>query len=259
MQTNNFEKHLVQKLKKRKLTPSESAWERLSSQLDEVDEKRKKRKRIYIGYAASILVIISISLSLFYNKNLEEVPVNLPQQITANPNVFEEVKPQKQTEKTLLAKEEIKEAKKETIKEKIFVARKETVENKGIGKQPIKYESTKESLVLKEKSFEEQLPVKKTKQTKFKRIQVNADDLLYAVTHSPEEVKSYYAKYNINRKSVIDTIQMQLRKSNLKIDPETILAEVEMAIEESDFKQNFMHKFKAKLSDVIVAIADRNN
>jgi hypothetical protein len=47
-------------------------------------------------------------------------------------------------------------------------------------------------------------------------------------------------------------------RSNLKINPETILAEVEYDLEEADFKQNFMRKFKLKLSDVIVAIADRN-
>ncbi|MDO6744558.1 hypothetical protein Q4553_08235 [Tenacibaculum soleae] len=82
--------------------------------------------------------------------------------------------------------------------------------------------------------------------------------MLFAVTHSQEEVKEYYAKYKINRKDVLDTIRKELIKSNLTINPETILAEVEYDIKETDFEQNFMKKFKSKLSNVIVAIADRN-
>ena len=90
------------------------------------------------------------------------------------------------------------------------------------------------------------------------RIKVNSNDLLYSVTHSPTEVKAYYAKYNVNREDILKTIKYELKKSNLKVNPNTILAEVERGIDDDLFQNNFMQKLKLKISDIAVAIADRN-
>ena len=79
------------------------------------------------------------------------------------------------------------------------------------------------------------------------------------MTHSKEEVKAYYAKYNINRDEVLQSIQNQLNKSNFKIDANTILAEVERDIDEDDFQNNFMKSLKKRVSDIASAIASRND
>ena len=97
------------------------------------------------------------------------------------------------------------------------------------------------------------------KQDPHSRIKINSNDLLYAVTHSKEEVKAYYAKYNINRDEVLQSIQNQLNKSNFKIDANTILAEVERDIDEDDFQNNFMKSLKKRVSDIASAIASRND
>ncbi len=83
--------------------------------------------------------------------------------------------------------------------------------------------------------------------------------MLFAVTHSPQEVKTYYAKYNVNRDDVLKTIKSELKKSNLKVNPETILAEVERTIDEDDFQNNFMKTLKRRVSDIATAIASRND
>ena len=90
-------------------------------------------------------------------------------------------------------------------------------------------------------------------------IKINADDLLFAVTHSPKEVSAYYAKYNVNRNDVLRTIKSELKKSNFKIDPNTILAEVERTIDDDIFQNNFMNSLKRKVSDIAEAIASRND
>ena len=90
-------------------------------------------------------------------------------------------------------------------------------------------------------------------------IKVNSDALLFAVTHSKEEITTYYAKYNVDRDTVLKRIEMQLEQSKLKIDAATILAEVELAIDENTFKNNFMQSIKKRVSDLATAIASRND
>lgn len=258
MQTNNFEKHLVEKLKNRTVTPSESAWERLSTQLDEEEGKSKKKKFFYLGYAASIVVVVALGV-LYNQQEQKQIPIENNKHIltdvdTTNQKTEEE---KKTIEKTIIEEgiaNNVVQQKSEKRK-KLVVIKEDVKKQTILEEQPIKEKVQKE--VLKEKH--DKTIITKEKHKIPKRIRINADDLLYAVTHSPDEVKAYYAKYNINRKNVLDTIQKQLRKTNLKIDPELILAEVENSIEEADFQENFMNKFKSKLSDVIVAIADRNN
>ncbi|CAM1343660.1 hypothetical protein [Tenacibaculum amylolyticum] len=258
MQTNNFEKHLVEKLKNRTVTPSESAWERLSAQLDEEEGKNKKKKFFYLGYAASILVVVTLGILFTQRKEQEPIKSNKHILITNVDTTDSKVKEEKTIKEKITVEKGIADnviQQESKTRKKLVVIKEDTKKQIVLEEQPIKSEAQKE--VVKEEELKEKIIPKKYKTPK--RIRVNADDLLYAVTHSPEEVKVYYAKYNINRKNVLDTIQKQLRKSNLKIDPEVILAEVENSIEEADFQENFMNKFKSKLSDVIVAIADRNN
>ena len=82
---------------------------------------------------------------------------------------------------------------------------------------------------------------------------------MYAVTHNKDDVKTYYAKYKINREDVLKTIRKALKKSNIKVDSHLILAEVERTINEDDFQNNFMKSLKRKVSDLAIVIASRND
>ena len=90
-------------------------------------------------------------------------------------------------------------------------------------------------------------------------ININSNDLLYAVTHTKEEVAQYYAKYNIDRDKVLKSIQQELDKTGLKVNPNTILAEVERTIDEDDFQNNFIKSIKKRVTNMATAIASRNN
>ncbi|WP_299677801.1 hypothetical protein [uncultured Tenacibaculum sp.] len=268
MQTDNFDKQIAEKLKNRRLSPSGSAWERLSNQLDEVDQSKRKNKMVVLGYVASILLLVSIGI--FYLKGETNNSIEFPkEEIVTKTNIkvkdneilettikediqpvvlakTDEVEKNKATTKTIDKNQDIKLTQKEFNK-KIDFVKAEIKDDKLLA---VKQELTKDTVVVQK--IKSVIPTTK-------RIYVNADDLLYAVTHTPEQVKEYYAKYNINRNDIIDTVRYKLSKSNLKIDPEVILAEVENAIDESYYQENFMDKFKSKLSEVIVAIAERNN
>ncbi|WP_299708794.1 hypothetical protein [uncultured Tenacibaculum sp.] len=263
MQKDSFENQIREKFRDRTLTPSNSAWERLSNKLDEQEQnKRTKKKYRFLLYAASLVLLIGLGFSFFLqgeNSETIEVPNNI---IVVQDNV-----PTTILEKETEIKNQIKEPKEviQDNKEEVAITK------------PIQIKKEEKLILPDTKEIENvlaQIPVEKEEPVKDqtdksletitiiktnKRIRVNPDDLLYAVTHTPQEVQAYYAKYNINRNSIIDTVQQQLKKSNLKVDPESILAEIELSIQEDDFKENFMHKFKLKLTDVIVAIVDRNN
>ncbi len=261
MQRNNIDTHFADKLKDREINPSTSAWERLSIQLDKEQQKKKRKRFFYLSYAASVAVLIGIGF--FYKSNdnivnIENTIVNASIDTLKIKDInLHEILP---IEEAIVNKEKIvldDEISLE-IAEKSIIKKHKKIAEKGIA-VIINNHIDKETDFIAEENRETILVVgvQKAKVAK-SRIKVNSDDLLFAVTHSQQEVKEYYATYKIKRKDMLDTIQKELTKSNLKINPETILAEVEYDIEEADFKQNFMQKFKSKMSDVIVAIADRN-
>ncbi len=245
---NNLDKNIIEALKNREITPSNSAWERLKVKLDEEEKSKRKKNISYAAYAAAIALIITISITGFSGEKRNKVDylvINMEKESITSENDLENEIIITEVKKTNIKN------RRNSNKKKIHIAKIENLitpkeENQVFNQHKISNPLLKQDSLLKVKNIK-------------KRIQINPDDLLYAVTHTPEEVKKYYVKYHINRNMIIDTLKSQLKKSNLKVDPETILAEVESRIEEEDFKENFIDKFKSKLSDVLVAISDKNN
>ncbi|PKH51065.1 hypothetical protein CXF68_10380 [Tenacibaculum sp. Bg11-29] len=264
-QINNIDKHIASKLKDRELKPSSSAWERLNVQLDNEQHKKKKKGMLYLGYVASVAILISLGVFYQVTNSSENaidtiiVETSLDTVKIKKINLEDILSTEEAIVKTLHVKNKNNH---KTAKNSDFKNYKESKKEKiaSLINEPVKITETIKIEVLKIANENTSLLNINTqkKQVLISRVKVNSDDLLFAVTHSPQEVKEYYAKYKVKREKVLETIKKELMRSNLKINPETILAEVEYDLEEADFKKNFMRKFKLKLSDVIVAIADRN-
>ncbi|MEE3999047.1 hypothetical protein V1T75_01765 [Tenacibaculum sp. FZY0031] len=259
MSSNNIDKHIAGKLKNRELTPSHSAWERLEARLDNEKAAKKKNWFLYVGYAASLALLISF-VALYFTgseskETIEEVIVTTPiDTLKINTKGIEkflrntdeavvEIEENQQEKQLLKKKKKITTTKNSTLKEKDIIFKK--IQNKELPKEEEVVAKLDKPLVTKKKEFNS-------------RVRVNSDDLLFAVTHSSEEVKEYYAKNKVKREDVLKTIEDELKKSNLKIDPNIILAEVERTIDDEEFKGDFMQKLKSKISDIAVAIVDRN-
>lgn len=270
MKTNKLDTNIKEQFGNRTFKPSASAWERLSAQLDEQEQKKKKGWFFYIGYAASLVVLISVSFWLFSDN---DKPVILENSIVKTPidtllidkkiNKFMNEIP---VEEAIVNNQKVEEVPK-TNKNRNAIANKviQSDFNKKLTllKTPSNYKDeitnvdhkqniipTKKESKLKKESF---------KQDTNSSIKINSDDLLFAVTHNKEEVKTYYATYNINRDEVLKTIRNQLKESNLKVSPTTILAEVERNIDEDAFQNNFMKSLKKRVTDIASAIASRND
>ena len=280
MKTNNIDKNIKEKFENRTFKPSSSAWERLSVQLDDQPQEKKKGWFFYIGIAASILLLVSIGIQLLSKKEAtiqpKEIIVNNPIDTNVIHQKIDQFINEVPVEEAIVKNDKIDEEATE-IETKEVVSLKEKSQKRIVNKEISK---TKERIVIAQVDEKEIKNINKTndiskvianqkdvdsvkkkilKQNPNSRIKINSDDLLFAVTHSPQEVKEYYAKYNVNREDVLKTIKSELKKSNIKVNPNTILAEVERNIGEEDFQNNFLKSIKRRVSNIATAIASRND
>ena len=278
MMENNLDRDIREKLQGREIQPSESAWERLSSQLDDAQRKRKKGWFLFMGYAASILLLVS--LFLFLNKGEDKTEVKdqilveddtkVPEiDTTKDFNTFPSeneviVENQKVEEKKVEKKEEFVAKKKlspkfQSPKQEPVIASKSQQKDVKLIKEVPKIED----VIRKEETAvaDNQTIIKKDSGNAFNKegIYVDSEALLLSVTSTREELRAFYKKYKVDRAEVLLAIQEELKKSSLKIDPNTILAEVEKDVNEESFQNNFYQFIKKRVSGVATAIANRNN
>ena len=274
MKTNKLDHNIKEKFAKRTFEPSASAWERLSTQLDEQPKEKKRGWFFYIGAAASILLLVSIGIQLFSTSSVEELPKEEVVIKEVNKHVIESNKIKNEVPvQEALVKVESKSinqqnSKNSNPKKENFIKRKIN-KNSHIKKELIiiannEVKKEEKNIASEVKDFDTSTKIESLKTPALKlnpnsRIKINSDDLLFAVTHSAQEVKSYYAKYNVNRQDVLRTIKSELKKSNLKVNPSIILAEVERTIDDDVFHNNFMKSLKRRVSDIATAIASRND
>ena len=118
MPIDKMDKEIIKKLKDREYTPSSSAWERLSTQLDE-HKVRKKRRRFQIASAASILLLLGLT-SIYFFKSTD---TPLPQEIIVNTEIDNTIQEKElQIESILEFKEELVADNEEIVEKTFYVA-----------------------------------------------------------------------------------------------------------------------------------------
>jgi hypothetical protein len=296
METNKIDKIVRDSLQSRTIQPSSSAWERLSDQLDVVEAPRRINWFKYAGYAASVLLLISVAF--FINTDDATDPIKENDIVTVpvidstdfvKPNFKNTVPVEIVIVKTEKPAEDKKEVKKNTQKNSVVAQKKSTKlkvpsivkENSRIviaEHKPIESKEAKQisntrikidsdallSAVTNtdkkiEKSTEIIIPDASKKLLNQSKIKINSDALLYAVSNPNKDINEYYKKYNIDRDEVLKNIQKELNKVNLRIEASTLLTDVEKTIDEETFKKSFMQVVKGKITGLASAFANRNN
>ena len=283
---NNLDREIREKLQHREIQPSASAWERLSAQLDAVEEKKKRNWFLYIGYAASIALIVSLFFILQKkDQNESDIPENVIVEETVKEPKIDKTKefntlPVENNAIVENKTESVEEQKKEKgVQKKLVPAFKKTITDTktAVAKQETKaLPKKKEEVLDAQKQFKEIIKEdktvvaaisnekintvnSKTKKINTNSISVDSEALLFSVTNTREDIRAYYKKYKIDRQEVLLAIEKELKKSSLQIDPKTILAEVERDVNEESFQNNFYQFIKKRVSGVATAIANRNN
>jgi hypothetical protein len=275
MKTNKLDNSIKEKFANRTLAPSASAWERLSAKLEEQPKENKIGWFFYIGAAASILLLVSVVVQVLSSDEPTVLPKNEVVIEHIDKDLIDEkleklnnelpieeaiVKTTRVEEKTKVDKEVIPTSKKpKNNSSNTIIANNKKIEKIIANKNKIiiaKIEEKNTNAIPVKEEFQIKLT---NKQNPNSRIKIKSEDLLFAVTHTPKEVKEYYAKYNVNREDVLKTIRNQLKESNIKINPNTILTEVERTINDDDFQNNFMKSLRKRVSNIATAIASRND
>ena len=285
METNNIDKIVSDSLKSRTIQPSNSSWERLSNQLDIAQEKKRKNWFLYVGYAASVLLLVSVGF--FMNTDDVLAPIT-PNTIVTAPVVdtTKFVKPTLQntipTETVIVNVDEVK-SQKNTItkKRKPQIKQAKIIENNLIViadanvdiKKENKNKLDKNRIIIDSNSLlnsvdnsttivaKTKIEIPKASKKIFKQtdIKINSDALLFAATNPTKDINEFYKKYNVDRNDVLKNIQKELQKVNLKIDANTLLTDVEKKIDEDTFRNSFMQVVKGKITGLASAISNRNN
>jgi hypothetical protein len=288
METNNIDKIVKDSLESRTIKPSNSSWERLSSQLNIAQEKKRKNWFLYVGYAASVLLLISVAFFMNTDDDIEPI---IPEKVVTSPIIdttkfvkptiqntvktetvivkTDEVDEKQQQKKPIVRKRkpQIKQAK--IIEENPIIIADATVDIKKEIKNPLQQNriiidsnsllKSVDQTATKVAETTIVIPKETKKHLQKSAIKINSDALLYAATNPDKDINEFYKKYNIDRNDVLKNIQKELNKVNLKIDANTLLTDVEKKINEETFKNSFMQVIKGKITGLASAIANRNN
>tara|TARA_B110000238_G_scaffold40289_1_gene42913 strand:- start:2285 stop:3091 length:807 start_codon:yes stop_codon:yes gene_type:complete len=268
MKKNKLDTNIKEKFGQRKIAPSANAWERLSLQLDLQPKQKKKGWFWFASSAASVLILFSLGLYTFSSDSLENIPtkeiiVNQEIDTVQILNKIEAIFKDAPVENALV-KSEKKENRTKMNSKVIAVKKINIILPKKVVIQNIiskNNETTAVANVNKKNTFI--LPIKEvSKGEDFtngnSRIKVNASDLLYAVLNEPI-VEEEALKNNMSSAALLKMIKIELKKSNLKVDPKIILAEVESTIKNDIFQNNFLKSLKARITDIATAVASRND
>ena len=278
METNNTDTNIKQKFAKREIVPSASAWERLSKELDGQPKHKKRGWLLYTGYAATVLILISVGIYTFSrnaiaDEILENVlvkqEIDTVQILHKIDKVFNEVPLEKAIVKAVIVKEKLETSilEKSSVEQSIAEIEADKILKKEADTPVVTIESKEiRSVVMVEEKKAIFIPIKETIINKTTtqpilkaRIKVNAEELLYAVTNESKYPLTISFERNINRTELLTTIKNELEKSNFQVDPKIILAEVELAIKDDFFQNNFLETIRLSITSFATAAVNRNN
>ncbi|WP_139959383.1 DUF3379 domain-containing protein [Flavicella sediminum] len=248
METNNTDTVFKEAFKNRKLQPSSSSWNRLSAQLDEHQEtKKKKRVWVFLSYAASFLFILG--LSIYYSQQSTTTPVyNLEEQLVGNDKTTAAPIVHPKVETLIIVEEPTTSYLKETSiafnnKKKQKITKQTIIPLKVENKSDVK------TAIASSIAATEPKELAATK-TSHRKIKIDPNLLLEAIALENEALLNKTEKRNL--------IEKELLKRNLNLDPIALLQEIEKDIDNSSFKEKFMKSLKVNIEHFATAFNERN-
>lgn len=249
METDKFEKHIKEQFKDREIQPSANAWEKISSELNS-DTSKKKPGYLWMGIAASVMVLIGIAL-FYFNGSDDVNEIQFEVVDTNNKKTLEE---KKSTESVpFLEKEPEAVVKNDVEKINSGVAKKqESIKNKEIITVEDEIEVASVERIVPEKEGDEFEISDDIINTKVAGIVAQLDVLEQYSTVTDAEVDS------LLKMAQQEILREKIFKTDKSVDALALLTEVEGELDQS-FRDQIFNSLKASFIKVRTAVADRNN
>ncbi|MEO9659772.1 hypothetical protein [Maribacter dokdonensis] len=249
METDKFEKHIKTKLQEREIQPSANAWSKIASELND-DDAKKKPVYLWMGIAASVVVLIGIAMFYFNgNTAATKMPteiVDIKKERTLKEVPVKDVLPIDKEEVEVVAHSEI-----ETSIEKVVEEENILIKEQG-------------PLVLKDEIevAVNQVPTS----TSVEKLVVTDDiinskvaDVIAQVTVLEQNSTVTDAEVDSLLKRAQDEIlRDKIFNKDKSVDAMALLTEVEDELDQS-FRDQIFDSLKAGFIKVRTAVADRNN
>ncbi|HDZ07103.1 hypothetical protein LCGC14_0166610 [marine sediment metagenome] len=250
MGTDKFEKHIKAQFKEREIQPSENAWEKLSSELN-TDDRDKNPVYLWMGIAASVIVLIGITM-FFFNSSDD---IN-ERQFKVVDTDNKEVKEEKINTESVPFLEKVQEA----------VATIDNVEkiNNVVEKKPELIENIE---IINTKDEIEIASVEHIKSEKKDNKLEISDDIINTkvagIVAQLNELEQYSAVTDAEVDSLLKRAQDEILREKIfntdkSVDAMALLTEVEGELDQS-FRDQIFNSLKASFIKVRTAVADRNN
>ncbi|MEH6761048.1 hypothetical protein [Maribacter arcticus] len=250
METDKFEKHIKSQFKDREIQPSENAWEKISSELNS-NTLKKKPVYLWMGIAASVMVLIGIALFYFNGSdNLNEIQFEVVD--TDNKEVLEE---KIRTESLPFLEKEPEAIAKNDDLEKInsvVEKKQESIKNKEIITVEDSIEVASVERAVPEKKGDELEISDDIINTKVAGVVAQLDVLEQYSTVTDAEVDS------LLKMAQQEILREKIFKTDKSVDALALLTEVEGELDQS-FRDQIFKSLKASFIKVRTAVADRNN
>jgi hypothetical protein len=256
MGPNKIEKQFREKLNTREIQPSAQAWDRLDAMLSVAEEKKTKRPLGWLYIAAGILVLLTVGMFLFNQKNANMEPQNnvvgteikkdtVENSIKSNPTSI--LKKEVQTQAVASSEKQpttnqfqsSPEAQPNSLErsgknQKATVNQKTSINQNQIINEKVIQNPKQEAIVQNE-----QLKVDDKKEIAIKKdINVKSDEGLLA---------------DLDKTSK----QTSNQKTNVKVDAKSLLSQVDGEVEYT-FREKVLNRMNKNYKEIKVALANRN-
>ncbi|WP_324025558.1 hypothetical protein QSV08_20590 [Maribacter sp. BPC-D8] len=249
METDKFEKHIKAKFQEREINPSENAWSKISSELN-TDTAKKKPVYLWLGVAASIVVLLGVALFYFNETNeLNESPIELVD--IDNENKVEEVVTKDPTQ---LKEEQV-----------VIVETNTKTESRTIKKEEYKIPEVQESKTLND-AIEVAVVAHVSTDQSTSKLEVS-DEIINSkvadIVAQIDVLEQYSTVTDAEVDSLLKRAQDEILRDKIfntdkSVDAMALLTEVEEELDQS-FRDQIFNSLKAGFIKVRTAVADRNN
>jgi hypothetical protein len=246
MKPNKLETQIKEQINAREIKPTEMAWDRLDAMLSVAEEKKTARSPFlssrFIGIAASVLVLVSLGLFFFNQKETVVKPVNdivVKEKINSNSNDNSNIKindnsnslnPNQQNQEVAVVKNQQTKISKQKSSNSFNQNNQKTIVN------PVINQNKEIQFQNKEVVAQKELPViESKKEFVSKPSAVNVDDLLASVEKTPKSTP----------------------KPKVKVNANSLLSQVDGELDQT-FREKVINRVSKNYQEVKVTLATRN-